>query len=224
MARAMPVLEGLLTLLPVTASTLTIALVLLVLLGDGGARAAWALVGGWFVGAWLVLWLSMAGLALSVDPQGRGLPPGVQVGLGLASMALGVAVLVRRYRRRRGGGAAELARLARLADGITPVRAAALGLALMAASPRQWLFLVPAAEWFLAASVAAGRLWLPLLGAAVASLGVLLPVLVALVADRSSPQLLPALRGWWDREGDTVGGAVAVIVGSLLLASGLARL
>jgi hypothetical protein len=220
---AMPVLEGLLTLLPVTISTLTIALVLLVLLGEGGARSAWALVAGWFVGAWLVLWLAMAGLGLTVD-QGRGLPPGVQVGLGVASVALGVAVLVRRYRRRHGAAAPELARLARLADGITPVRAAALGLALMAASPRQWLFLVPAAEWFLAAPVAAGRLWLPLLGATVASLGVLLPVLVALAADRSWPQALPRIRDWWDREGDTVGGAVAIVVGGLLVASGLARL
>jgi hypothetical protein len=94
----------------------------------------------------------------------------------------------------------------------------------MAASPRQWLFLVPAAEWFLAARTAAGLLWLPLLGAAVASLGVLLPVLVALVADRSSPQLLPRLRRWWDREGDTVGGVVAIAVGASLVASGVLRL
>jgi hypothetical protein len=219
----MPILDGLLTLLPVTASTMSIALVLLVLLGRHGTAAAWSLVLGWFAGAWVVLALSMNGLAQVLDPQGRGLPPWAQVALGLASTVLGAAVLQRR--RRRGLTAApELARLARLADGVTPVRAGLLGLALVAASPRQWLFLIPAAEWFVAADVAAGSLWLPLLGAAVASLGVLAPVLLAGAAERYDPQLMRRARRWWMREGDTVGGVVAVGVGFLLIGLGLGRL
>jgi hypothetical protein len=219
----MPILDGLLTLLPVMASTMSVALVLLVLLGRHGTMAAWFFVLGWFVGAWGVLALSMSGLAQVLDPQGRGLPPWAQVALGAASMLLGAAVLVRR--RRRGLTAApELARMARLADGVTPVRAGLLGLALVAASPRQWLFLVPAAEWFAAADVPAGLLVLPLLGAAVASLGVMAPVLLAGAAERYDPQLMRRARRWWMHEGDTVGGAVAVGVGLLLVGLGLGRL
>jgi len=177
----MLVVDGMLTLLPVTVSSLSIALVLLVLLGRHGVRAAWAFVAGWFAASWLVLLLGMLGVSGLADRAGgtaAGLPPLVQVGVGVAAVATGGVLLARRRRRRGSAPSPELARLARLADGLTPLRSALLGFALVALSVRQWLFLVPAAGFFSAAAVAGGRAWLPVLGAVVASLGVAVPVVI----------------------------------------------
>jgi MYXO-CTERM domain-containing protein len=218
----MLILDGLVTLLPVTLSSLSIALVLLVLLGRHGLVAASLLVLGWFVGAWVVLLLGMLGIDGLASGSGGtgGLPPGVQIGLGLVAVVLGVGLLVRR-RRRPDGASADLARLARLADGLTPVRSAGLGLALVAASPRQWLFLVPAAALLAAADAPAGLVWLPVLGAVVATVGVLAPVLLAALAERRDPALLPRMRRWWTREGDTVGALASLLVGVVLVVLGV---
>jgi hypothetical protein len=90
----MLVVDGMLTLLPVTVSSLSIALVLLVLLGRHGVRAAWAFVAGWFAASWLVLLLGMLGVSGLADRAGGtapGLPPLVQVGVGVAAVASGGA-------------------------------------------------------------------------------------------------------------------------------------
>jgi formate-dependent nitrite reductase membrane component NrfD len=142
----------------------------------------------------------------------------------VAAVATGGVLLARRRRRRGSAPSPELARLARLADGLTPLRSALLGFALVALSVRQWLFLVPAAGFFSAAAVAGGRAWLPVLGAVVASLGVAVPVVVASWAQATEPVYLRRARRWWMREGDTVGAAVAVAVGGALLTVGLLRL
>jgi formate-dependent nitrite reductase membrane component NrfD len=83
---------------------------------------------------------------------------------------------------------------------------------------------VPAAGFFAAADATGGVLWLPVLGAAVASLGVLAPVLLAAWSQRTDPQYLRRVRRWWMREGDTVGAVVAVLVGTVLAVVGLLRL
>lgn len=214
----MALVDGFLAILPVTASTLTIALVLLVLLGRHGLAAAWALVAAWFVGAWLLLWLAMLGVGLTV-PAGGGFPPPAQIGLGVAAVTLGAVVLGRR-RARGGGSDPGLARMARLADGLTPVRSAALGFTFVALSPRQWLFLIPAAAAFTAADVPGGVVWLPLAGAAVASLGVVAPVVLAMVTERTNPHLMRRARRWWVRDGDVAGAVVALAVGVVLVLTG----
>jgi hypothetical protein len=56
----------------------------------------------------------------------------------------------------------------------------------------------------------------------VASLGVLAPVLLAGAAQRRDPSLLPRMRRWWTREGDTVGAAASLLVGVVLVALGVA--
>jgi|GEM_PF-4276261 hypothetical protein len=222
----MLILDGLLTILPVTFSSLSIALVLLVLLGTHGVAAAWALVAGWFAASWAVLALAMLGVSGLAGRSGGApvtLPPLAQVGVGAGAVVLGLVLLVRRARR-AGHPGPELARLARLADGLTPMRSALLGFVLVGLSVRQWLFLVPAAGFFAAADATGGVLWLPVLGAAVASLGVLAPVLLAAWSQRTDPQYLRRVRRWWMREGDTVGAVVAVLVGTVLAVVGLLRL
>jgi hypothetical protein len=210
------VFDGIVTILPVTASTLSVALVLLVLVSDHGLRSGLTLVGGWFVGAWAVLVLAMLGLLSFVPDTSGGLSPAVQLLVGLVAIGIGAYVLVR-LRTRPDAAGREQARVARLADHLTPVRSGALGFALVGLSPRQWVFLVPAAALFTASSVPAPVLSLPLVGAAVASLGVAAPIALVLVVGRRQADALPRARAWWLRHGDQVGAVVALGVGVLFL-------
>ncbi|MGA7689130.1 MAG: GAP family protein [Jiangellales bacterium] len=212
----MPIIDGLVTILPVTASTLTIALVLLVLVGKGGVRSGAALVVGWFGGAWAVLLLAMLGALTFVPQASDGLTPTVQAVIGAVAIALGLAVLVRR-RVRPQATSREQARLATLADSLSPRRSLVLGFVLAGASPRQWLFLVPAATLFTQTDVTGGVVVLPVLGALVASLGVATPVVVALAVRRRRPLALEHARAWWVRRGDLVGAGAATVVGGLFL-------
>jgi hypothetical protein len=213
--------DALLTIVPVTVSPLSIAVVLLALVGKRGMAAAGALVAGWAVGAWAVLLLAMLGvLRLGADDGGgvAGLAPMVQLGLGVAALVIGVAAGVRAWQHARHGQTTpEMARLAQLADALTPPRAAVLGFVLVAASPRQWVFLIPAAAGFAAADVPGGTALLPLLGAAVATVGVAAPLVVAWLVERRRHGALDALRAWWTRRGDLVGAAAAAGVGVVLV-------
>ncbi|MGB9374662.1 MAG: GAP family protein [Jiangellales bacterium] len=212
----MAIFDGLVTILPVTASTLTIALVLLILVGKGGVRSGAALVVGWFVGAWAVLLLAMLGVLTFVPQASDGLTPTVQAVIGVVAITLGLAVLVRR-RVRPQAGSREQARLATLADSLSPRRSLVLGFVLAGASPRQWLFLVPAATLFTQADVTGGVVVLPVLGALVATLGVATPVVVALAVRRRRPLALEQARAWWVGQGDLVGAGAATVVGVLFV-------
>lgn len=212
----MAIFDGLVTILPVTASTLTIALVLLILVGKGGVRSGAALVVGWFVGAWAVLLLAMLGVLTFVPQASDGLTPTVQAVIGAVAITLGLAVLVRR-RVRPQAGSREQARLATLADSLSPRRSLVLGFVLAGASPRQWLFLVPAATLFTQADVTGGVVVLPVLGSLVATLGVATPVVVALAVRRRRPLALERARAWWVRQGDLVGAGAATVVGVLFV-------
>ena len=212
----MPILDGLVTVLPVTASTLSVALVLLILVGKGGVRSGTALVVGWFVGAWAVLLLAMLGVLTFVPQASAGLSTQVQALIGIVALGLGVAALVRR-RVRPQASSREQARLATLADSLTPRRSLVLGFVLVGLSPRQWVFLVPAATLFTQADIAGGALLLPLAGACVATVGVAAPVGAALIVRRRRPQALDQARAWWVHRGDLVGAGVAVVVGVLFL-------
>lgn len=216
----MPVLEGFVTILPVTFSTLTIALVLLVLVSEHGLRSGAALVAGWFVGAWAVLVLAMLGVVRFAPRSDRGLPPWAELGVGVVAIAIGGYVLV----RNRAGAGRGTSRLASAADVLSPVRSAALGFALSGLSPRQWIFLVPAAALFSAGTVPAPVVVLPLAGAALASLGVAAPVGLAVVVRRRDPRVMTRAHEWWLRHGDAVGACAAVVVGVVLVASALVAL
>lgn len=215
-----PVLEGFVTILPVTFSTLTIALVLLVLVGENGLRAGLALVAGWFVGAWAVLLLAMMGALTFVPDASRGLPASVELAVGVAAIVIGGYVLVRmrtRTTEREGQS-----RMASAADALTPVRSGGLGFALAGLSPRQWIFLVPAAALFSASTAPAPVVVLPLVGAGVASLGVMAPVGLTFVVRRRDPGAMTTAREWWLRNGDAVGALAAILVGVVLIVSALA--
>jgi threonine/homoserine/homoserine lactone efflux protein len=213
---AMPIVDGLVTILPVTASTLSVALVLLILVGKGGVRSGTAFVMGWFVGAWAVLVLAMLGVLTLLPQSAGGLPPLVQAAIGVAAVTLGVAVLARR-RLWPEAGSRERARLATTADALSPRRSVALGVVLVAASPRQWVFLLPAAILFTQADTTGAVLVLPLVGAVVATVGVATPVAVAVALRRSRPEALDQARTWWVRHGDAVGAGAAIVLGALFL-------
>jgi threonine/homoserine/homoserine lactone efflux protein len=212
----MGVTDGLLAILPVTASTLTIALVLLVLLNDQGLRAGVTLVSGWFAGAWAVLLLAMVGVLTFVPSARDGMTPSVQLAVGVVSLGIGSYILWR-VRRHGASSSNDQARMARLADSLTPARSGALGFALAGLSPRQWVFLVPAAATFAASSVPASVVVLPLAGAGVATLGVGAPVALAAAVRRRRPDILHQVRRQWLRHGEAVGGGAAVVIGLLFL-------
>lgn len=214
----MPVLEGLVTILPVTFSTLTIALVLLVLVSENGLRSGVAMVAGWFAGAWAVILLAMLGVVSFAPDSGRGLPPWAELGVGAVAVGIGGYVLVRNST----GSRPTRSRMASAADVLRPARSAGLGFALCGLSPRQWIFLVPAAALFSASALPAPVLVLPLAGAGVASLGVAAPVGLTIAVRRRNPHVLHTARDWWLRHGDTVGAVAAILVGVVLIVSALA--
>lgn len=216
----MPVLEGFVTILPVTFSTLTIALVMLVLVGNHGVRSGVALVVGWFIGAWMVLLLAMVGTLTLAPRSDHGLSPAIELAVGVLALIIGGYVLVR-VRTRKGAGAGQ-SRMAAAADALTPVRSGGLGFALSGLSPRQWVFLVPAAALFSVSTLPAAALVLPLAGAGVATLGVAAPVGLTLAARRRDPQTIPAARQWWLANGDVVGAVAALVVGVVLIVSAFA--
>jgi hypothetical protein len=195
-------------------------LVLLVLVGEHGLRSGLALVVGWFVGAWAVLVLAMMGALSFVPDSERGLPPLVELAVGVLAVGIGAYVLLRL--RTRPDDQVEPSRMAVAARAMTPVRSSGLGFALAGLSPRQWIFLVPAAALFSASPLPASAVVLPLAGAGVASLGVAAPVGLALVVRRRDPQALTAAREWWLRKGDAVAAVAAVLVGVVLIVSALA--
>ena len=217
----MPAVDGLVTILPVTLSTLSNALVLFVLVGDHGLKSGAALVGGWFVGAWGVLLLGTLGVLTAVPESPTDVLPALRVVLGFSAIVFG-GLALGRLRLRPGAARRDQARMAALADALTPPRSALLGFALVALSPRQWAFLVPAAV-LLAAEVArpAALGVLPVVGALVATAGVAAPLIVAGATVRRYPQALPSARRWWSRHGDRFGGYAAMAVGCVLLASGV---
>jgi hypothetical protein len=221
----MTVVNALLLLVPVTASVLSVSLVLLLLLGRDGTRSAAGFVAGWFAGAWLALTVAMLGVVqlerVLGDAAGSGLPPVAEVLLGLAALIVGVIGL---RRSRTAGSVGATARLAALAEAMTPPRSLALGFALVALSPRQLLFLAPAGALFASAGLPAGVAWLPAIGAAVATLGVVVPLLVVLVVGRVDDTVLPRLRTWWADRGDLVGAIAVIGVGVVLVALGASRL
>jgi hypothetical protein len=212
----MPIFDGLVAILPVTASTLSIALVLVTLVGKGGIRSGTALVVGWFVGAGAVLVLAMLGALTFLPQSSDGLTPPVQAVIGVVALVLGLAVLVRR-RVSPEASSRQQARLATLADSLSPRRSLALGVVLVGGSPRQWVFLVPAATLFTQAEVTGGVVLLPLTGAFVATVGVAAPVAVALAVRRRRPGALLHARAWWLLHGDLVGAGAAVVVGVLFV-------
>ena len=216
----MPVLDGFITILPVTFSTLTIALVLLVLVSEHGLRSGVALVTGWFLGAWAVLVLAMQGVVSFAPASERGLPPWAELGVGVVAIAIGGYVLV----RIRAGSGQGQSRLASAANVLSPIRSVGLGFALSGLSPRQWIFLVPAAALFSASTVPAPVVVLPLAGAALASLGVAAPVALALAVRRRDPRVMTRAHEWWLRHGDAVGAWAAVVVGVVLIVSALAAI
>lgn len=216
----MPVLEGFITILPVTFSTLTIALVLLVLVGEHGLRSGVAMVAGWFVGAWAVLVLAMLGVVNLAPDSERGLPPWAELGVGVVAIVIGAYVLVL---NRRGASRGQ-SRMASAANALSPARSAGLGFALCGLSPRQWVFLVPAAALFSASALPASVVAFPLAGAALASMGVAAPLGLAVAVRRRDEQAMHRAQAWWLRHGDAVGAVAAVLVGVVLIVSAGAAL
>ncbi len=206
----MSVGAALLSLLPVALSPLSIALVLLVIAGQGGLRSGVAIALGWFTGATSVLLVGMLGFGAAQPERSDGLPAWAQLGIGVGALVLGLTAMLRARSR---GSTKGPARMARLADVLTPVRSALVGFALVGPSPRQWLFLIPAAAAFAAADVPGGLLALPLLGGSVATLGVAAPIVGFALVQARRPDALQALHTWWGRAGDVVSGAAAAVVG-----------
>ena len=140
--------------------------------------------------------------------------PVVPLVLFAALVMLGVVTLVlsRRASAQRDEALAEQ-RLLRIVGDVSSLRAALLGFVMAAVSPRQLLFLTPAGT-HLATGSALTTALLVVGGAAVATLGVATPAVIARLGD--SAELLARIRDWLTANGATVGGSVMVIVGLFL--------
>jgi hypothetical protein len=204
----------------VTFSTMSIALALLVILGEHGVRSGAALVGGWFVGAWTVLVVAMMGTLSFVPSPRGGLSPRAELAVGVLAILVGAVVLIRLRVQPSAAGVGQ-SRLALVADVLSPVRSGGLGFALVGLSPRQWVFLVSAAALFSASAIPASLVLLPVAGAGLASVGVAAPIALSLVLGRRDRGVMIRARQWWLRYGDHVGAWAAVVVGIVLIASAL---
>jgi hypothetical protein len=103
-------------------------------------------------------------------------------------------------------------------DGLTPVKAAGLGLAFSIINPKNVLFGVGAAATDAQTGISAGRqalVWA--IFTVIASAGVVSPVIVYLAVGERAPQLLDRMKVWMIRNNSVVMAVLFVIVGAVLI-------
>ena len=209
----------------IAAFPVPIIAVVLVVSGPGGAPTGWAFVAGWALG---LAGVGTAVLLLAGDRahDSAGDPATWVSALWLAVGAALVVLGVRQFLGRPAGDApAELPGWMRTLEGFGRLRAASAGLALAAANPKNALLAVAAASIVAEADLAAGAQAVAL-GAfvAVASLGVLAPLVIHVALGARSRGVLDALRGWLVANNAVVMAVLLVVVGALVVGDAVAAL
>ena len=207
----------------VALSPLPVIAMLLLLLAPGGVRGGLAFLAARLL-AFAVLVAAFAWAAdLIDDAAGSSTPAAVLrlvIGLGLA-----VAAIARWHRRPRGDAEPKLPTWMRAIDGMRPGGAFRLGVVLTVANPKELAFAAGAGFTVGGAFlppvqlVAAGSVFVVL---ACASVGI--PVVAVLVGGERMSPVLAELGDWLRRNNAIVMAIVLLVVGAMLIGSGLSGL
>lgn len=207
---------------PVALSPLPIIAVLVLILAPTGTRGGIGFLVG-RVATLAVLTLIVAALAGRVagpaEPVARG--AGMRILLG-GMMMLGAAVLW--WRTPGGGEAAALPGWMRAIEGAGPARAVRLGLVLTVLNLKELALVVGAGMIAGGAVSLGGQAVAAAIFAAVAGLGVALPVVWTMAAGDRARARLGAGRDWLVQNQAIVMAAVLLVLGAMLVGSGLEAL
>lgn len=204
----------------VAISPVPIIALVLMLFSKAAARNSLAFTTGWLVG------LFAAGavvLALGIE----GSDGGESDGGGWIKVAIGALLLVmavRQWRSRpRDGQPAELPGWMSAIDDLSPVKAVGLGLVLTVANPKNLGLTVAAAVAIGAAGLDGGEeITTLVVFVLVASITIVVPVAVYLVAGERAAPALDALKDWLVDNNATVMTVLFVVLGAKVLGDGIA--
>ncbi len=208
---------------PVAMSPLPIIATLMLLLAPSGTRGGLCFLVG-RVAALAVLTLLVALLAepLIGAPEAPERAGWLRIGLGVLVMAAGMVLW---QRRPRAGATVALPKWMRSVERATPATALGLGALLTAANLKELAFVLGAGMILgSAAPPLAQAATLAVVFAGLAGLGVALPVVWALAAGDGARKPLTAGRDWLARNNAIIGAAVLLLVGAMLVGSGIESL
>jgi uncharacterized membrane protein YidH (DUF202 family) len=194
--------------------------VVLVLHTDHPMPTGLAFMAGWIVGiaALTAVFVQVPHLVDGLDRGSPSWAPWVRIGLGILLIALAVARWMTRHRTTR--PPAFLDRLSR----ITPVGAAVIGFLLVIANPKV-LVMNAAAGLIIGTSAVGATLWLAVaFYTLVAGSTVIGPIVAYLVVGERVDRQLERMRDWMQREHAAVTAVILVVVGLLLLLTGIRAL
>lgn len=202
---------------PVALSPLPIIAAVVLLLSPNGLPAAAGLVVGRIV--------TLAALTLAVALLAGQMPGTRGEGGGWLRVALGCLLVVGAalvWRKAARAAEAPQPGWMRSIEGATPGRAVGLGALLTAANLKELAFVLGAGLIVAGASLPFGTAFmLSLLFGALAGIGALVPVLWTLTSPDGSQVRLRAARDWLVRNNARVMAAVLLIIGAMLIGSGL---
>lgn len=201
----------------VAMSPLPIILVVLLLSAGRGRGAAAAFLAGWVIG----LGVLGAAVLLFASAEGAGEAGGPARWVGVLKAAVGVALLVlatRRWSARSNDVDAELPAWAGRVDSFGPATAAGTAILFAAVKPKNLILTIGACAAIAetGASTAAQAVALAAF-VFVASIGVLVPVGIYVLAGDRAPAILGELRDWMTRENGTIIAVICLLFGVKLI-------
>jgi hypothetical protein len=154
---------------------------------------------------------------------------GASDGTSTVKVVLGVVLLLlalRQWRNRPAAGeAAPMPKWMSAIDGVTPVKAAGLGIVLSAVNPKNLILTVGAAATVAQNGVSTGDAVVALIVfVVIASLSILVPVLAYVFAGDRARTMLDGWKSWLQEHNAAVMTVVLLVLGVVLLAKGLGLL
>jgi hypothetical protein len=206
------------TAVGVAISPLPIVAVVLMLVTPRGQVNGAAFVLGWMLGLAIVgaIVLSVAsGANASDDGEPATWVSVLKLALGVLALLLGV----RQFRSRpRGDAQPEAPKWMRALDTFTPVRAAAVAVAMSAVNPKNLLLAIAGAVAIAQTGIAAGEqavAWAVFV--VIATVGVALPVAIAFVMGARSRELLDDLKTWLSQNNAVIMAVLLIVIGAKLI-------
>ncbi len=141
-------------------------------------------------------------------------------------LVLGAMLLVvaaRQWRRRpRGGEEPQLPGWMSAVDHFSPVRSAALGVALSAVNPKNLILVVGAATAIAQTGASSGQQAAAMaIFVAIGTIGTGVPVLLFFTMGERSKHLLDDLRGWMAQNNGTIMAVICLVIGAKLIGDGI---
>ncbi|MFO1209290.1 MAG: GAP family protein [Amaricoccus sp.] len=206
--------------IPVALSPLPVIAVVMLLLAPAGTRGGLGFLAG-RVAALAAVAFAVALLAGRLARESGGADRGAWIRIALGCLLIAGAWLV----WRRGPAEPSVPGWLRALDGAAPAGALRLGALLTVANPKELAFVAGAGTIIGAAAPPAGQaLALALVFAAIAALGVAAPLAWAAASGAAARARLAALRDGLVRHQALIMAAILVLIGTMLVGSGLKAL